>query len=235
MLYVAFAALSGLIWGVGDFAGGKATQRAAVLPVVWLSKLVSLPLLAVYLIAMYAPFTAVGLAWGGLAHGRKSPCSDGQKQAEPSFDLKICTTKYVETDGYPSIYGLGPRIAFAAMADPADYYREIYARGLAGLPLALPVEREHAGHVYHLYVVRTSERDALAAFLKERGIQTGIHYPVPAHRQPAVERLAPPALPRTERLVHEILSLPMSASHTDAEIDTVIAAVRAFFGRSGDG
>jgi drug/metabolite transporter (DMT)-like permease len=67
VLYVAFAALSGLIWGVGDFAGGKATQRAAVLPVVWLSKLVSLPLLAIYLIATYVPVTAVGLAWGGLA------------------------------------------------------------------------------------------------------------------------------------------------------------------------
>ena len=67
MLSVALAALSGLIWGVGDFSGGKATQRAAVLPVVWISKLVSLPLLVIYLIATYVPVTAVGLAWGGLA------------------------------------------------------------------------------------------------------------------------------------------------------------------------
>ncbi len=67
MLAVALAALSGLIWGVGDFSGGKATQRAAVLPVVWISKLVSLPLLAVYLIATYVPVAAVGVAWGGLA------------------------------------------------------------------------------------------------------------------------------------------------------------------------
>jgi drug/metabolite transporter (DMT)-like permease len=67
VLAVALAALSGLIWGVGDFSGGKATQRAAVLPVVWISKLVSLPLLAVYLIATYVPVAAVGVAWGGLA------------------------------------------------------------------------------------------------------------------------------------------------------------------------
>lgn len=67
MLSVALAALSGLIWGVGDFSGGKASQRAAVLPVVWISKLVSLPLLAIYLIATYVPVTAVGMAWGGLA------------------------------------------------------------------------------------------------------------------------------------------------------------------------
>jgi len=105
-----------------------------------------------------------------------------------------------------------------------------YARGLAGLPLVLPVERPHARHVYHLFVVRTPRRDALAAFLKARGIQTGIHYPVPTHRQPAVEQLAPPPLPRTERLVDEILTLPMSADHEDEEIDRVVAAVREFFG-----
>jgi drug/metabolite transporter (DMT)-like permease len=67
VVYAALAALSGLIWGVGDFAGGKATQRAAPLPVVWVSKLVSLPLLAIYLVAMYAPVTPIGIAWGGMA------------------------------------------------------------------------------------------------------------------------------------------------------------------------
>lgn len=67
MLNVALAVLSGLIWGVGDFAGGKATQRAAALPVVWVSKLVSLPLLAIYLVATYVPISPIGLAWGGLA------------------------------------------------------------------------------------------------------------------------------------------------------------------------
>jgi drug/metabolite transporter (DMT)-like permease len=67
VLSVALAALSGLIWGVGDFSGGKASQRAAVLPVVWISKLVSLPLLAIYLIATYVPVTAIGLTWGALA------------------------------------------------------------------------------------------------------------------------------------------------------------------------
>jgi drug/metabolite transporter (DMT)-like permease len=67
VLNVALAVLSGLIWGVGDFAGGKATQRVAVLSVVWLSKLVSLPLLAIYLAATYVPMTSTSLAWGGLA------------------------------------------------------------------------------------------------------------------------------------------------------------------------
>jgi dTDP-4-amino-4,6-dideoxygalactose transaminase len=105
-----------------------------------------------------------------------------------------------------------------------------YADGLAGLPVVLPAERDRARHVYHLYVVRTPRRTELAAFLKERGIQTGIHYPVPTHRQPPVEHLAPTSLPRTEQLVEEILTLPMSADHADEEIDRVVAAVRAFFG-----
>src|SRR5438445_6851337 len=114
-----------------------------------------------------------------------------------------------------------------------DRRRELAARygtGLAGLPLELPRERPGARHVYHLYVVRTPRRAELAAFLKERGIQTGVHYPVPTHRQPAVEHFAPSPLPATERLVDEILTLPISAGHTDAEIDAVAAAVRAFFG-----
>jgi dTDP-4-amino-4,6-dideoxygalactose transaminase len=116
-----------------------------------------------------------------------------------------------------------------AMNDRRRALAARYASGLAGLPLALPGEREHARHVYHLYVVATPRRDELAAFLKARGIHTGIHYLVPGHRQPAIEGLNPPVLPRTEKLVREILSLPMSAGHTEAEIDEVTAAVREFF------
>jgi dTDP-4-amino-4,6-dideoxygalactose transaminase len=117
-----------------------------------------------------------------------------------------------------------------AMNDRRRAIAARYAAGLAGLPLVLPAAREHGRHVYHLYVVRTPRRADLAAFLASRGIQTGVHYPIPTHRQPAVERFAPPPLPRTESLVEEILSLPMSADHTDGEIDRVIDAIHAFFG-----
>jgi dTDP-4-amino-4,6-dideoxygalactose transaminase len=104
-----------------------------------------------------------------------------------------------------------------------------YHAALGGLPLALPAERPDARHVYHLFVVRTERRSELAAWLKARGIQTGIHYPVPSHRQPAVERFGAPALLRTDRLVDEILTLPLSSGHSDEEIDRVAAAVRDFF------
>jgi dTDP-4-amino-4,6-dideoxygalactose transaminase len=105
-----------------------------------------------------------------------------------------------------------------------------YRAALAGLPLELPDERPRAAHVYHLFVVRTPRRAELADFLKKRGIATGIHYPVPGHRQPAVEHLAAAPLPATERAVGEILTLPMSPGHTGAEIDAVARAVREFFG-----
>ena len=112
-----------------------------------------------------------------------------------------------------------------------DHRRKLAARytaGLAGLPLVLPTETPGARHVYHLYVVRTPQRDQLAAFLKNKGIATGIHYPVPCHKQPAVEYLKPGPLEHTERIVKEILSLPISAGHTEAEVDEVVAAVRSF-------
>jgi dTDP-4-amino-4,6-dideoxygalactose transaminase len=117
-----------------------------------------------------------------------------------------------------------------AMNDRRRALAARYDAALAGLPLETPRERPGARHVYHLYVIRTAERAALAAHLKAREIQTGIHYPVPGHRQPAVERFAPAPLPHTERLVDEILTLPISAGHSDAEIDTVAAAVLEFFG-----
>ena len=114
-----------------------------------------------------------------------------------------------------------------------DHRRALAARygdALAGLPLGLPLERPGARHVYHLYVVRTPRRAELAAFLTARGIQTGIHYPVATHQQLAVERFAGAPLPETERLVGEILTLPISAGHSEAEIDAVAVAIREFFG-----
>ncbi len=111
-----------------------------------------------------------------------------------------------------------------------------YDEALQGLPLGLPREGKLAKHVYHLYVVRTPERDALQRHLKERGIQTGIHYPVPNHLQPATLGRAgvrSEALPKTEAVCREILTLPCWGAMQDEDVDYVAEAIRSFFaGRS---
>ena len=109
----------------------------------------------------------------------------------------------------------------------------LYAKELAGLPLQLPAEQPYAGAVYHLYVVRHPRRDALAAFLKERGVATLIHYPIPLHLQPAFSAFAKEGqLPVAEAAAREILSLPLYPELTDEQARRVAQAVRDFFAAS---
>jgi dTDP-4-amino-4,6-dideoxygalactose transaminase len=92
-----------------------------------------------------------------------------------------------------------------------------------------PVSRDpKAVHVYHLYVVRVRDREKAQSALAAQGISTGIHYPVPLHMQPAYRRLghAPQDFPETERAASEILSLPMYPEMTDAQVETVAAALK---------
>lgn len=109
----------------------------------------------------------------------------------------------------------------------AAYYGERFA----SLPLRLPVAAAAELPVYHQYVIRTGRRNELRAHLQERGVETGVHYPVPLHRQPAWLRVygESPPLPNAERLAREILSLPVFPELSDAEVEHVAAAVRSFF------
>ncbi len=108
-----------------------------------------------------------------------------------------------------------------------------YRERLSGV-VELPVQREWATHVYHMFVIRTPRRDALAKFLIERGIETGIHYPVPNHRQPAIAAILRnlPALPRTEQAVGEILSLPIHGQIALDEVDHVCDCIIEFIRRN---
>jgi dTDP-4-amino-4,6-dideoxygalactose transaminase len=99
--------------------------------------------------------------------------------------------------------------------------------------LTLPAERPGTRMVYHLYPVRcrdTATRNALREHLKARAIETGVHYPIPNHLQPAmVSRGAPPFLPEAEALARTTVSLPMFPTLSDSDVETVIRAVRDFF------
>jgi dTDP-4-amino-4,6-dideoxygalactose transaminase len=113
----------------------------------------------------------------------------------------------------------------AARRERAGWYRDL----LAELPIALPADEP--GHIYHLYVITLRDRatrDALRSALQAAGIGCDIHYPTPAHLQPAFAELGfgPGSLPTTEALAGRILSLPMFPELTRAEVEQVAAAVR---------
>jgi dTDP-4-amino-4,6-dideoxygalactose transaminase len=102
-----------------------------------------------------------------------------------------------------------------------------YRARLEGSVVDCVPERD-SGHVYHLFVVRSAERDALQAHLAARGIETLIHYPISIPRQPALAGQRPDDCPVAARLCGAILSLPLHPALRDDEVDEIAAAVHAF-------
>jgi dTDP-4-amino-4,6-dideoxygalactose transaminase len=103
-----------------------------------------------------------------------------------------------------------------------------YDAALGGSALAPPARRAGAEHVFHQYVVRAADRDGLRARLREAGIGTGVHYPVPVHLQPAYAgrvALGPAGCRASERAAAEVLSLPMFPELTDAQVSAVCDVV----------
>jgi dTDP-4-amino-4,6-dideoxygalactose transaminase len=101
-----------------------------------------------------------------------------------------------------------------------------YRRYVTG-PVA-PVEERDSGHVHHLFVVRTSEREALQQHLHASGVETLIHYPVPLPRQPVFASLARGECPVAAGAARDILSLPLHPRLTDADVERISSAVNAF-------
>jgi dTDP-4-amino-4,6-dideoxygalactose transaminase len=116
---------------------------------------------------------------------------------------------------------------------------EWYRRELAGVKNVTLPPSDKAGEtetVYHMFVIRldsNDRREALARHLKEQGIDSGVHYPVPNHQQPAIEEVfgRQPSLPKTEDYVKRILSLPMFPAITEEEVRTVSSAIKQFLSR----
>ena len=104
---------------------------------------------------------------------------------------------------------------------------------LADSPVTPPVVPAFGEHVFHLFVVRSPQRNELRNYLSANGIGTGIHYPVPLHLTEAYQQLGYPgkgALPTAELLAEEILSLPMYPELTDEHIEYTIDAITSFAG-----
>ena len=106
----------------------------------------------------------------------------------------------------------------------------MYNQALEDL-VTTPVEKTWAKHVYHLYVIRTEKRDELGEYLKQQGIFTGVHYPVPIHKQPAITSVlgTQPAIGNTERFAKEVLSLPIYPALTKREVEYVSQKITKFF------
>lgn len=105
-----------------------------------------------------------------------------------------------------------------------------YTERLTGLPLALPMI-VHQDHVFHLYVIRSKERDRLRRYLQQAEIETGLHYPIPLHSQPALGRFASDrnTFPIADRYAQECLSLPLFNGMSETQLDRVCDTIRRFF------
>jgi len=110
----------------------------------------------------------------------------------------------------------------------AHLYNELLKDTMA----VTPKERPGNTSVYHLYVIKTPQRDQLQTWLKERGVFTGIHYPIPIHRQQVMEPLGlkDQSLPVTDQVTSQILSLPMFAELEDHEIKYTVDLIKEFYG-----
>jgi len=108
-----------------------------------------------------------------------------------------------------------------------------YDEGLKGLPVVTPKIQDWAEPVFHLYVIQTSKRDDLSTYLKEKEVQTGIHYPIPNHLQPAVRTAIglQAKLERTEEAAHKILSLPIYPELEKEKVDFVCDKIKEFFNK----
>jgi dTDP-4-amino-4,6-dideoxygalactose transaminase len=120
----------------------------------------------------------------------------------------------------------------AQRREAARRYNELLAPLSVDDAIVIPYEPAWSQAVYHLYVIRTRERDALAKGLNAKGIQTGFHYPVPLHRQDCYSHweYANGSLPITERVASQILSLPIFPGLTEQQQQCVAAEVGALVG-----
>ena len=104
--------------------------------------------------------------------------------------------------------------------------------GLRGTKnITCPTVKNGCGHVFHQYTVRTTKRDDLAAYLNDKGIGTGIHYPIPIHRQPYYQELGyTDSMPLSEKASREVLSLPVHPQLTDNDINHIISSIKEWSG-----
>lgn len=142
----------------------------------------------------------------------------GENSRLDTLQAEVLSVKLAKLDGWNE-----------RRREVAAWYRD----ALSDLPdVVLPSERAESEHVYHLFVIRTAQRDKLVQFLHGRDIGCIIHYPIPIHLQKAYASAGWTLgdFPCAERAADEILSLPMGPSMTKEQVDYVAAAIHDCFG-----
>lgn len=105
---------------------------------------------------------------------------------------------------------------------------QFFIENIKNNTIILPQLPTNNTHVWHLFVIRTSQRDKLKQYLDEKGIQTLIHYPIPPHQQQAYPELNHLSFPITEQIHSEVLSLPISPVMTQEEIRLIVDTINAY-------
>lgn len=175
---------------------------------------------------------------GALGDGGAVSCND-----EELGKAIRALANYGSNQKYVNIYkGLNSRLdeIQAAVLDVKLKYidaensrrREIAKRYIAeikNINITLPENPlNEAEHVWHLFVIRTKDREKLQNYLTENGVQTLIHYPIPPHKQKAYEEYNHLYFPITEKIHDEVLSLPVSPVMTDEEVSSIISIIQNF-------
>ncbi|NTV83265.1 MAG: DegT/DnrJ/EryC1/StrS family aminotransferase [Bacteroidales bacterium] len=116
--------------------------------------------------------------------------------------------------------------------DARRKHAQDYTAGLSSIEgVITPQEADYARHVYHIYAIRVQERDKFMAYLGEKGISSGIHYPIPLHLQNAYAFMqkGPGSFPVAEKCASEYVSLPMFAELTDEQVAYITEQIKGYY------
>jgi dTDP-4-amino-4,6-dideoxygalactose transaminase len=114
------------------------------------------------------------------------------------------------------------------MKSVSEEIANLYIANIKNETIILPHIHDQSSHVWHLFVIRSCEREKLICYLTENDVQTLIHYPVPPHRQRAYEEFNNLSLPITEKIHNEVLSLPLHVNQRNEETEKIINLLNKF-------
>jgi dTDP-4-amino-4,6-dideoxygalactose transaminase len=111
---------------------------------------------------------------------------------------------------------------------------QFYCENINNPKIVLPILHhpssiiQHPSHVWHLFVIRTTEREKLQQYLTDNGVQTVIHYPVPPHKQPAYKEWNHMSFPVTEKIHNKVLSLPIGSHLSNEDLQTIVEKINIY-------